>query len=194
MEQAGLKENRILTPAKEGEEETDSGVYPTDSWETYTKWLQGTLNRNLVFLELGVGMELPQLIRFPSSDTNGNEPGTDRIFDGIVPLWGYQMLITLFLAHLFRLNKVIALVAANISIPPIKIPSMMASTIFRLDSRVFSTWSVKNRLQLLHDSLRSRLRGTIQRQVISTSTVFSTLIRVKSRNGRKWDTRSACGG
>ena len=59
----------------------------------------------------------------------------------------------------------------------------MASTIFRLDSRVFSTWSVKNCLQLLHDSLRSRLRGTIQRQVISTSTVFSTLIRVKSRNG-----------
>ena len=40
------------------------------------------------------------------------------IFMGIVPLWGYQMLITLFLAHLFRLNKVIALVAANISIPP----------------------------------------------------------------------------
>ena len=65
LEQAGLKENRILTPAKEGEEETDSGVYPTDSWETYTKWLQGTLNRNLVILELGVGMELPQLIRFP---------------------------------------------------------------------------------------------------------------------------------
>ena len=59
LEQAGLKENRILTPAKEGEEETDSGVYPTDSWETYTKWLQGTLNRNLVM------MELPQLIRFP---------------------------------------------------------------------------------------------------------------------------------
>lgn len=65
LEQAGLKENRILTPAKEGEEETGSGVYPTDSWETYTKWLQGTLNRNLVILELGVGMELPQLIRFP---------------------------------------------------------------------------------------------------------------------------------
>lgn len=65
LEQAGLKENRILTPAKEGEEETDGGVYPADGWETYTKWLQGTLNRNLVILELGVGMELPQLIRFP---------------------------------------------------------------------------------------------------------------------------------
>ena len=56
LEQAGLKENRILTPAKEGEEETESGVYPTDSWETYTKWLLGTLNRNLVILELGVWM------------------------------------------------------------------------------------------------------------------------------------------
>ncbi len=37
---------------------------------------------------------------------------------GIVPAWGYQMLITLFLADSFRLNKVIAIVAANISIPP----------------------------------------------------------------------------
>ena len=65
LEQSGLKKDQILTPAKEGEEETDGGVYPADSWETYTKWLQGTLNRNLVILELGVGMELPQLIRFP---------------------------------------------------------------------------------------------------------------------------------
>lgn len=65
LEQSGLKKDRILTPAKEGEEETDGGVYPADSWQTYTKWLQGTLNRNLVILELGVGMELPQLIRFP---------------------------------------------------------------------------------------------------------------------------------
>lgn len=41
------------------------------------------------------------------------------VFMGIVPIWGYQMLTTLFLAHLLRLNKVIALVAANISIPPV---------------------------------------------------------------------------
>ncbi|MDE5678492.1 DUF2062 domain-containing protein [Phocaeicola sp.] len=41
------------------------------------------------------------------------------VFMGIVPIWGYQMLATLFLAHAFRLNKVIAVVAANISIPPL---------------------------------------------------------------------------
>ena len=40
------------------------------------------------------------------------------IFMGIVPIWGYQMLVTLFLAHALKLNKVIAIVAANISIPP----------------------------------------------------------------------------
>lgn len=40
------------------------------------------------------------------------------IFMGIVPIWGYQMLVTLFLAHILKLNKVLAIVAANISIPP----------------------------------------------------------------------------
>lgn len=40
------------------------------------------------------------------------------IFMGIVPVWGYQMLITLVLTRLLKLNTVIAIVAANISIPP----------------------------------------------------------------------------
>ena len=31
----------------------------------YTKWLQGTVNRKLVVLELGVGMKFPGVIRFP---------------------------------------------------------------------------------------------------------------------------------
>lgn len=36
-----------------------------DQWQLYTKWLQGTLNRKLCILELGVGMQYPQVIRFP---------------------------------------------------------------------------------------------------------------------------------
>ena len=40
------------------------------------------------------------------------------VFMGIVPVWGYQMAIAFLLAHLFKLNKVITLVASNISIPP----------------------------------------------------------------------------
>ena len=40
------------------------------------------------------------------------------VFCGIIPLWGYQLVIALFLAHIFKLSKVIAGVASNISIPP----------------------------------------------------------------------------
>ena len=37
---------------------------------------------------------------------------------GIVPVWGYQMIIAFALAHIFRLNKALVIVASNISIPP----------------------------------------------------------------------------
>lgn len=40
------------------------------------------------------------------------------IFMGIVPAWGYQMILAVILAQLLKLNKVITLVASNISIPP----------------------------------------------------------------------------
>lgn len=35
------------------------------NWQRYTKWLQGTLNKKLVILELGVGMKFPSVIRWP---------------------------------------------------------------------------------------------------------------------------------
>lgn len=34
-------------------------------WQVYTQWLQGTLNRRLVVVELGVGMQCPSVIRWP---------------------------------------------------------------------------------------------------------------------------------
>lgn len=40
------------------------------------------------------------------------------VFMGIVPVWGYQMIIAGVLAHFMGLNKVITIVASNISIPP----------------------------------------------------------------------------
>jgi len=41
------------------------------------------------------------------------------LFCGIAPIWGYQMVAAATLAHILRLNKAIALIASNISIPPI---------------------------------------------------------------------------
>ena len=37
---------------------------------------------------------------------------------GIFPAWGYQMIIAFALAHVFKLNKAIVIIASNISIPP----------------------------------------------------------------------------
>jgi glycosyltransferase involved in cell wall biosynthesis len=40
------------------------------------------------------------------------------IFMGILPIWGFQLVVAIFLAVLFRLNKGLVIVFANISIPP----------------------------------------------------------------------------
>jgi glycosyltransferase involved in cell wall biosynthesis len=40
------------------------------------------------------------------------------IFMGILPIWGFQLVAAIFLAVLFRLNKGLVIVFANISIPP----------------------------------------------------------------------------
>lgn len=36
-----------------------------EQWQLYLKWLQGTINRSLTVLELGVGMRFPSVIRWP---------------------------------------------------------------------------------------------------------------------------------
>lgn len=55
-----------------------------------------------------------------SSDSNGRLSGAIGlgVFFGIVPIWGYQMITAGVAAHLLRLNKVVTIMASNISIPP----------------------------------------------------------------------------
>jgi uncharacterized protein (DUF2062 family) len=40
------------------------------------------------------------------------------VFMGIVPIWGFQLAVAIFLAIAFKLNKALVIIAANISIPP----------------------------------------------------------------------------
>lgn len=40
-----------------------------EDWHRYTKWLQGTLNRRVCILELGVNLDYPTVIRFPFEKT-----------------------------------------------------------------------------------------------------------------------------
>lgn len=41
----------------------EEGYLP--QWGIYTKWLQGTVNKKISLLELGAGMEMPSMIRWP---------------------------------------------------------------------------------------------------------------------------------
>lgn len=40
------------------------------------------------------------------------------VFMGIIPIWGYQLAVGFLLAHIFKMNKSIFFLAANISLPP----------------------------------------------------------------------------
>ena len=40
------------------------------------------------------------------------------VFCGILPIWGYQLVVAGLTAHFMRLNKVVAMVFSNVSIPP----------------------------------------------------------------------------
>lgn len=41
------------------------------------------------------------------------------VFMGIAPIWGFQMIVAVLLAHFLKLNKIIVLAFSNISLPPL---------------------------------------------------------------------------
>ncbi|MDO5422515.1 MAG: hypothetical protein Q4F41_02165 [Eubacteriales bacterium] len=50
------------------DEQYDESWY-LPQWEAYTKWVQNTLHRKLAVLELGVGFQYPQVVRWPFEKT-----------------------------------------------------------------------------------------------------------------------------
>ena len=64
------------------------------------------------------------------------------IFMGIIPIWGFQLVAAIFLAILFKLNKPLVIVAANISIPP------MIPIIIFLSYKMGAFWMGANAMQI----------------------------------------------
>ena len=64
------------------------------------------------------------------------------IFMGIVPIWGFQLAVAIFLAILCKLNKPLVIIAANISIPP------MIPVIIFLSYKVGALWMGANAMQI----------------------------------------------
>jgi glycosyltransferase involved in cell wall biosynthesis len=115
------------------------------------------------------------------------------VFMGIVPIWGFQMLVALLLATLLRLNKALVLIASNISIPPmipvIVFGSFMMGRIwigsdatFMLFSRNLTTETMRqNMLQYLYGSVTLAVVAGLTAMLVSY--VLLMIFRKEKSNG-----------
>ena len=81
------------------------------------------------------------------------------IFMGIVPIWGFQLVAAIFLAILFKLNKPLVIIAANISIPP------MIPLIIFLSYKMGAFWMGANAMQI--DFSRSITLDSIKKNLLA---------------------------
>jgi len=109
---------------------------------------------------------------FQTQITQNKEPNINitfavmlGLFMGVAPVWGYQMIIAFGLAHLLKLNKVIVLVASNISIPPmipvIIFASFRTGGLFIESDKLNLIYSKGLSLDLIKDNLFQYLTGSL---------------------------------
>jgi uncharacterized protein (DUF2062 family) len=97
------------------------------------------------------------------------------IFMGIIPLWGFQMLVAVFLAVLLRLNKALVLIASNISIPPM-IPliifgSYKLGAIWMGDHPGHLEFSRNISLESIRNNLRQYILGSTTLAILAGSII-----------------------
>lgn len=63
-------------------------------------------------------MLMEQLIGLNQSDQLKSFSIGFGVFMGIVPIWGFQLIVALFFAAIFRLNKILVIIASHVSLPP----------------------------------------------------------------------------
>ncbi|MBK6344748.1 MAG: DUF2062 domain-containing protein [Bacteroidales bacterium] len=98
------------------------------------------------------------------------------VFMGIVPIWGYQLLVGFTLAHFFRLNKAIFFVAANISFPPL-IPLILFASFYTggllLGDSGLQAFSMRDvTFDLAFTYLKQYVLGAILLALIAGTTAF----------------------
>ncbi len=94
------------------------------------------------------------------------------IFVALSPFWGFHLIITLFLAHIFKLNKVISGVASNISIPPL-IPFIIFAS-YKLGSWVSPSsidlkFDSSINVELIHENFMQYVVGSFMLGLIVSS-------------------------
>ncbi|MEA1851025.1 DUF2062 domain-containing protein [Chryseobacterium sp. MHB01] len=107
---------------------------------------------------------------------------------GFSPFWGFHTLLTISLAVLFKLNKVLAFVASNVSIPPF-IPFIIAASLFLGSPFVggnSNIFSQELNFDLVKNNLLQYVIGSailsVSMSVISGTAVFLFLNKVDPEN------------
>jgi len=112
------------------------------------------------------------------------------VFIGIIPIWGFQTVAVIFLAVAFKLNKLIAFAASNISIPPF-IPFIVLGSLgigsFLLGNEfeVQNAWDFSNmKTHLVEYILGSFMLATCCAAVVGvTSYTILKILERRKKNG-----------
>lgn len=89
------------------------------------------------------------------------------VFMGIIPIWGFQMLVAVFFALLLRLNKALVLIASNISIPPM-IPLIIFGSY-----KLGAVWMGGNpgRLEFSRNISLESIRNNLKQYILGSTTL-----------------------
>ena len=86
------------------------------------------------------------------------------VFMGIIPIWGYQMITAAFLAHFFKLNKALVLLASNITFGPMIPIAIYGSLVMGkwfVDRPVLLTFNQNIDLSTIKTALVQYLAGSL---------------------------------
>jgi len=94
------------------------------------------------------------------------------VFIGIAPFWGFQTVLVIFLAVLFRWNKILAFTFSNISIPPM-IPFIIFASLqigsYFVDGDVFFNENQEFSFEMIKNHTTQYLVGSF---ILATITAF----------------------
>jgi uncharacterized protein (DUF2062 family) len=110
---------------------------------------------------------------------------------GIVPIWGFQLMVAIPAAILLRLNKALVILAANISIPPM-IPLILflshrMGVMWMGEQAVSLNFSRDITLELIKQNLTQYLWGSVTLAIVGgllTGIVSFLLMKISKRKTR----------
>ena len=131
-----------------------------------------------LFKKKGLSELIKQLYDPNDSDEKKALSVSLGVFMGIVPIWGFQLLVAIFFAVLFKLNKALVVISAHISIPPM-IPLVIflsyKSGAYWMGNRVVNMpFSRKISLQAIHHHLEQYIYGSIT-LAVAAAIIFGLL-------------------